>query len=383
MSTDLGSANVREGTGSSSPAIVADGECLRATLDRLRTGQNSKPMSAESVERLREQAQDLISEVVNAYGLHVALGEVGARGAARASDAPALSGDCPTGLLYGRIQSGKTAAMVVATAMAIDNGFRVVLVLTSNYTELVRQTALRFRALEGPLIHSSEKGPSAPYSWDDDAGNIARHLPQHGLVVVCAKQADHQRALLTSLRNLGAQNFPALILDDEADQATPDTTTAARADQRASAPPHGSTTYRLTVENDATNEAGESFREVLRHNVYLQVTATPFAVLLQNVDSPLRPHFANLLEPGAGYTGGEHFFSDVSKPFRVPLVEVADRESALLAGGATTAPEGLAQAIAFFLVASAAHRRESSWRGSERLQVSLPHEPANRRPQSA
>lgn len=342
--------------GGAPPTILADGECLTATLERLRSGPDGEQMSTESLERLREQAQDLLSEVVRAYDTYIAVGEVGAGGCARASEAAPLSGDCPTGLLYGRIQSGKTAAMVVATAMAIDNGFRLVIVLTSNYTELVRQTATRFRALEGPLVHSSsEKITGSPYTWDDDAGNIKRHLASQGLVIVCAKQADHQRALLNSLRDLGGADYPTLILDDEADQASPDTTTAARAEQRASAPQHGSTTYRLTVENDAADELGESFREVLRHNIYLQVTATPIAVLLQNITSPLRPHFASLLEPGTGYTGGERFFLDVSKPFPVPLVEVADSESGDLAAGVSVAPLGLARAISFFLVASAAH----------------------------
>src|SRR5687767_12332619 len=31
----------------------------------------------------------------------------------------------PNGLVYGRIQSGKTRAMITSTAMAFDNGFRI------------------------------------------------------------------------------------------------------------------------------------------------------------------------------------------------------------------------------------------------------------------
>jgi hypothetical protein len=42
-------------------------------------------------------------------------GEVGAGGSARATDIPPLGGTCPTGLLYGRIQSGKTVAMIIST----------------------------------------------------------------------------------------------------------------------------------------------------------------------------------------------------------------------------------------------------------------------------
>jgi len=70
----------------------------------------------------------------------VAAGEVGMGGSASASAAAPTAGRCPTGLLYGRVQSGKTAAMIVSTALAVDNGFRIVIVFTSNYVKLVEQT---------------------------------------------------------------------------------------------------------------------------------------------------------------------------------------------------------------------------------------------------
>jgi len=37
-----------------------------------------------------------------------------------------------SGLVYGRIQSGKTRAMITSSALAFDNGFQVVVVITSN-----------------------------------------------------------------------------------------------------------------------------------------------------------------------------------------------------------------------------------------------------------
>ena len=50
----------------------------------------------------------------------------------------------PTGLVYGRIQSGKTRAMIADTAMAFDNGFRISVVMTSNINDLVAQTHVDF-----------------------------------------------------------------------------------------------------------------------------------------------------------------------------------------------------------------------------------------------
>ena len=159
-SGDIGSAVVQGGgeNGDSRPAVRVDGDCLLRTLDRLRAGHSGKPMSAETLDSLRDQAESLLAKIVSAYAEEIAPTEVGATGSARAADTPPSSGACPTGLLYGRIQSGKTAAMVVATAMAIDNGFRVIVVLTANYEKLVEQTVKRFRALDGPLIYACKHG---------------------------------------------------------------------------------------------------------------------------------------------------------------------------------------------------------------------------------
>lgn len=56
------------------------------------------------------------------------------------SAANPLCGRCPTGLLYGRIQSGKTLGMITTAALAMDNGFRIVVVLTSdNVTRAARK----------------------------------------------------------------------------------------------------------------------------------------------------------------------------------------------------------------------------------------------------
>lgn len=324
-------------------AVVTDGRVVSSTMERL-----SLPPGA--VEGIRDQAITLIEEVVRAYEAHVAHGEVGFGGSGRAASDERLGDECPTGLLYGRIQSGKTNAMILSTALAIDNGFRVIVVLTSDNTALVEQTASRFRVLdEGPLVYAS----TSEQQWTDDRENIARHLARHGVVFVCSKNRARMSSLIAALRAAGAADYPALIFDDEADQATPDTTTASRASGRAGAPAHGSTTYRLAVQNDAASEEGESIRETLRHNVFVQVTATPYALLLQNIDSPLRPTFTRLLEPGEGYTGGAAFFSpDQVENEQPPLAFVDANETTNVRATDTVAPQGLARAIAFFLLGS-------------------------------
>lgn len=49
------------------------------------------------------------------------------------------------GLVYGKVQSGKTNAMIASTALAFDNGYKIAIILTSNNIELVEQTRDRFQ----------------------------------------------------------------------------------------------------------------------------------------------------------------------------------------------------------------------------------------------
>lgn len=330
--------------------MVTGGRCVTNTLQSLEEGGAAKPMARAALERTYAQACTLLEKVLEAYETDVAPGEVGANGLRRAMPSPPIAGRCPTGLLYGRIQSGKTVAMITFAALAIDNGFRIIVVLTSDNVKLVEQTAARFTALDGIVMSSTKVA-----NWPADASHVKKNLPDVGLVLVCAKNQSHLASLVDFLESIGAADYPALVMDDEADQATLDTTVNSRAVGGPKAPKFGSTINRRTVRNDRPDQVGESVSEVLRHHVFLQVTATPYALLLQNIDSPLRPKFTALLEPGEGYTGGEAFFSgehlDDEAP---PLVFVPDEESEELDRGVVDAPEGLSSALAFFLVASGA-----------------------------
>jgi hypothetical protein len=344
-------ANVMHEGGRAAVAIVADGPCVTETLQALEDGVGvAKPMARPALEKARAQAASLLERIVVAYEADVAPGEVGANGSARASTAPPLAGQCPTGLLYGRIQSGKTLAMIATAALALDNGFRVIVVLTADNVKLLEQTASRFSALKA-ILRSSDQAAN----WTDDANHIRKNLSDTGLVLVCQKNQSHLDTLVGFLQSIGATDCPALIMDDEADHATLDTTLNSRNSGRATAPKFASTINRRTVKNDRPDEAGRSVREVLSHFVFLQVTATPYALLLQNVDNPLRPRFTKLLEPGDGYTGGESFFSVEHVENELPpLMFVREEESDELERGAARAPPGLVRSLSFFLVAAGA-----------------------------
>ncbi len=314
--------------------LVLDGRCLTQTLRRIDS------VDATALDAVRDQAAEILAGVVRAYEDGVAAGEVGEGGSARAS-ATEVDGSCPTGLLYGRIQSGKTLAMITFTAMAVDNGFRVVVVLTTNFLELVRQTKTRFDDLARVLVTASTEKEM----WEQDVENLRKHVGDRGLVVVCSKDATHLQSVVELLRRIEAADYPALILDDEADQASPDANVRRRSRTDEDVSP------------TRIHERILDLRNELRHHVFVQVTATPFALLLQHADSPSRPRFTYLLTPGEAYRGGEHFFStnhlQGNNP-RPPVVLVPEVEADEIAGDLQTAPAGLERAIAYFLTASAA-----------------------------
>lgn len=330
----------KDSSDAATPQLRVGGTCLTKTL----AGMNV-PDAAKAA--ITMQAEELLEEVVRAYDGDYGSGEVGENGTAASTSNPSKSEWGPTGLLYGRIQSGKTAAMITFTALAIDNGFRVIVVLTTNFVELVKQTAERFEAVARALVHASTEREA----WENDAANIKKHLGDRGLVLVCAKEPRHLESVRDFLERIGAANYPGIILDDEADQASLDNNVRKRANSD-------------TPEDVAPTRIHEligNLRKKMRHHIFLQVTATPFALLLQNVESALRPRFTRLLEPGDGYTGGEHFFSeshlgfeeDEDKGPQPPLMYVEEEESDELNKDLDVPPGGLERAISFFLVAAA------------------------------
>jgi Z1 domain len=338
------------------PEII-EGAITAATKNNLIRGVRGKPLTTAAAEEVTRQARELIQKAADRYEQDVAPGEVGAHGTASASADTPAAGRGPSGLLYGRVQSGKTAAMTMAAAVALDNGFRIVVVVTANNLALVRQTADRFKAVAGPRVFSTLKDLTG-YEWDGQEGDLRQDLPQDGLVIVCAKDRMHLPAVIRLLQQLEAAAVPALIFDDEADAATPDTTLGARSAGRANAPPHESTTYRYVIDNTAPGQEGESLRETLPHHVFIQVTATPYVLFLQREDAPIRPSFVHVLEPGVGYCGGREFFESFDptiQPAAPPIVVVPASEAQALLAARNSVPTGLANSCNFFLLAAAAH----------------------------
>ena len=240
---------------------------------------------------------------------------------------PAESSD---GLLYGLIQSGKTSILTVAAAMAADNGFQCILVLTTDNDPLYDQTLERVRvALRGMSVLGKR-------DWRDP-NRFARQVRTAPFAVVCSKNGSMLQGLLDAFKQARAKGLSVLIIDDEADQASLNTNTS-----------RGGQISRI-------NRVITDFRNYFPTNTYLQVTATPQALFLQRPDHSYRPSFTVITEPGKGYVGGEAFFGeDRNKLLRtVDLAKVNQLRATNQPFPSGTVPRGLRRALYTFFVGAA------------------------------
>lgn len=243
------------------------------------------------------------------------------------------------GLMLGRIQAGKTNAMITTAALAVDNGYKVVVVLTSDNTWLYTQTLGRFKqALPGLTCVGMDE-------WSEKRTVIQSVLSHGAVLFVTTKNRTRLEALNKVLASIGAADYPALIFDDEADQASLDT----NASKRNQAP-------------SPINARISQTRSLFRISAFVEVTATPQALLLLDRASDFRPQFIVVLEPGTNYIGGDVYFAQDS-PYLVPvqLDELAALKSKDDLG---SLPSGLRQALATFLIGASArlvHAHDSAY----------------------
>jgi hypothetical protein len=229
--------------------------------------------------------------------------------------------------LYGLIQSGKTSIITVVSALAADNGFDFIIILTSDINLLYDQTLERLKkALRGLRVLGKD-------DWIDTA-RFNRQLRSTPFAVACSKNANKLRSLLDAFRTAQARRLSMLLIDDEADQASLNTRESRR-----------------TGDVSRINEVISDFRSYFAINTYLQVTATPQALFLQKPDHRYRPSFTVLSEPGEGYIGGEVFFSEDAVLLRdVNIEEVNQFQRTNQPSPIAEIPEGMKRAILAFLV---------------------------------
>lgn len=275
------------------------------------------------------------------------------------------------GLVVGHIQSGKTANMTAVMAKAVDSGYRFVIVLAGLTDSLRAQTQER---MDADLVSIDRDSWDQLTSREQDFDPGARSRltpPQNGAVLAVVKKNTH---VLASLRNVLSETgesvrsaLPALVIDDETDQASPD---VSRRDR--------------DTDPSTINLRIREILNLLPRVSYVGYTATPFANVLINpsaegdgvgYDDDLYPRdFIVSLPAPRDYMGPEVIFGrDMTSADEVPpeesglnvvrkIPEVDLEHLGRLGEGPESAlPESLESAILWFALATATlQMREAS-----------------------
>jgi len=260
------------------------------------------------------------------------------------------SPNASVGLVVGYVQSGKTTSFTAAAALARDNGFGVVIVIAGTSANLLDQTQERLQDdlrladrsayrrwvhAKSPKKHSEEasKIEGALEEWLDPDVDPADRAT---VLVTVMKQHLHLEWLVDTLEDIGRRvdlsRVSALIIDDEADQASPNV-------------------KRKPGEESATYSRIRRLRSTLPSHTLLEYTATPQATLLVSLVDELSPDFVCVIDPGEAYTGGQYFFQDHRQYFirHIPAADVERIDEQTV-----DQPASLTQAFASFAIGCAA-----------------------------
>lgn len=270
------------------------------------------------------------------------------------------------GLVLGYVQSGKTASMAATIAKAADSGYRMVIILAGLTNVLRRQTQ---RRIESDIVNHNQ------YRWwigttpeQDFRLERGIKLPalEHGkcALLVVKKNAAVLRRLkraMSQLSDMERRGIPTLIIDDECDQASINTSA-----------------YRSAVSR--INGLIRDICQKLPKVSYVGYTATPYANILMAetaVDGSrdLYPSefIVSLAEPD-GYFGVRKLFADdqgADQDDELPYIRrVADEDVAFLQPESRQTREQFAPALTpslrtacdYYLLALAArsHRNQAS-----------------------
>ncbi len=233
------------------------------------------------------------------------------------------------GLIYGLVQSGKTGVLTVTAAMGADEGYKTIVILTSDNDPLYEQTLSRARAAFPGMDILGKK------DLRDSAGFISR-IRRNTCAIIITKNSAILSKLVDNLRAGKVRGLSCLLIDDEADQASLNTLASRGAGQAS-----------------PINDRIEQLRNFFQKNTYLQVTATPQALFLQTPGHRFRPAFTVLSHPGADYVGGNDFFSPGSELIRT----INAQDIVSLAPGSQPRPSldipaSLLRALDVFMVAA-------------------------------
>lgn len=210
-----------------------------------------------------------------------------------------------TNLVVGYVQSGKTMSFTALSALASDNGFRVIIYFAGNKNNLLDQTEKRLRK---DLINNGKNRDFYKLIKNPDSSDLNKICSElqisscPTILIVVLKNYKYIKQLAqifdsNKIKN-ELKNNGVLIIDDEADQASLNGYAYKNSKAKDWEEDEYTATYKSIMD----------LRNSLPYHSYVQYTATPQGPLLISIVDLLSPKHHIVLTPGKSYTGGKTFF---------------------------------------------------------------------------
>lgn len=217
----------------------------------------------------------------------------------------------------------------MSIAYAADNNYNKIVLLTANDNGIYDQTLDRLAESNMMMKIINKNMITGGLKLDEELEAYGR------LIIVCPKNKDR----LTKLEEVLSTDYssePWIVFDDEADQASLNTN------------------IRKEEEDPSIiNAKIDNIISTFNVMSYIQVTATPQALLLQRKNSSFRPDFIVVLEPGEGYVGGNTLFLSVDCEERfLRIYDEVNININFKEDGTPEMPGAMKDAICNFIVAT-------------------------------
>lgn len=247
-----------------------------------------------------------------------------------------------TGIVIGKVQSGKTSNFIALLALAFDNGYNLAVVIGGNTTELLTQNVNRIKRSFNvdvdklKVLHSKDNhNQIIPEKIREFINNGSKVL----IVTLKSPQAKTQKHMSRVSQLFDdpiMQNETTLIIDDEGDQATLNAKVYSKEEDVEK---RVSQTYKVALE----------IKNKIKRHCFISITATPQANILIKTSDKLSPDFGQLIKPGNGYCGLSVFHGEEQDKY---VKEIPDNDDTLLdeTGGI---PSTFYNALAAFYVSNA------------------------------
>lgn len=229
-------------------------------------------------------------------------------------------------LLLGNVQSGKTAQMLGIISAMADSGYKIFVLLTTDNVDLHRQTYNRVKnSLQTfNVLNEREESLLTPAC-----------LIKPTIIVLKKNSRVLSRWKNHFLNTEICKGLMLVIFDDEADAASLNTLVN-------------------KSKVSSINKRLAEIKHTAANTIYIEVTATPQAVLLQTQLSGWKPAFVYYFRPGSNYLGGNYFYPRTKSLTTIftnnfELDEVKN-------GGDVICPVGLSRSILSFLI-NCAHKK--------------------------